>query len=213
MRISQQKYLLLGDVVHSRAIANRKAFEKKLGTVLKKVSKGHQHHFQVPLSNWKGLDEVAAVIHPLGVFRIIADINKYIYPQTMRFVLVKGSIDIKQTKADITTMDGSVFHEAVYQMGILKKEMQIFKQITGNPVIDKALSNQINLLMLLKKGWTNNQHQLYTAYGQGQTQEEIAAAMHITQQTVSKTLKAVNASAVLDLEKSIQQWSEALQIV
>jgi hypothetical protein len=209
MIVRSQKYLLLGDVVNSRRISKRKPFEKKLATVLSKVAIDYKKYMEAPLTNWKGIDEVAAIIKPAAVYGIINEINNGIYPQRMRFVLVKGFIDIAPGLTDITKMDGVIFHEAVNCMNGLKKEKNMFKQVTGNAAFDTAFNNQVNLLMLMKKRWTEKQHRLYAAYAMGNTQEEIARGMKITQQTVSKTLKSIDAEPVQEIEKSMQQWNEA----
>jgi SatD family (SatD) len=209
MIVRSQKYLLLGDVVNSRHIAKRKPFEKKLAAVLNKVAIDYKKYMEAPLTNWKGIDEVAAIIKPAAVYGIINEINNDIYPQRMRFVLIKGFIDIAPGLTDITKMDGVIFHEAVNSMNVLKKEKNMFKQVSGNAAFDTAFNNQVNLLMLMKKRWTEKQHHLYAAYALGNTQEEIARKMKITQQTVSKTLKSIDAEPVLELEKSMQQWNEA----
>jgi hypothetical protein len=209
MMVSQQKYLLLGDVVASRHISQRKPFEKKLAAVLEKVMADYKKQVEIPITIWKGLDEVAAIIKPAAVYNIINEINNGIYPQAMRFVLVKGKIDITPGITDIAKMDGAIFHEAVSYMNALKKEKTTFKQVSGHTANDIALNNQVNLLMLIKKRWTEKQRNVYIAYALGETQEDIAKKMKITQQTVSKTLKSIDAEPVLELEKTMRQWNEA----
>jgi hypothetical protein len=209
MVIHQKKYLLLGDVVNSRHINERQEFEKKLSDVLRQAESLFKDALELPFARWKGLDEVAVIIKPSGAYAIIDYINYGIYPQRMRFVMVKGIIEKLPGITAIAEMDGPVFQEAVAQMSILKKEMLLFKQVSGDAVLDMAFNNQVNLLQLLKDKWTEKQRQLYTAYAAGKTQEVIAELINITQQTVSKALKSVDAAQILIIEQALQQWRAA----
>ena len=86
-------------------------------------------------------------------------------------------------------MDGPAFHKASDKMNSLKKSKLMFDMSIGDEVIDRAISSQINLILLLKKNRTKKQHQVVLEYERTKNQQEVAKNLEITQQAVSKTLR------------------------
>jgi hypothetical protein len=202
-------YVLLADVVGSRKIADRAAFDSKLQAALQQVAKTFKNPFALPLQTWKGLDEVAAVLtSPVELYAIISVIQEAVAPESFRFVLVEGSIDVMPQNKDVRQADGPAFHQAAEAMQQLKREGLLFSCKTGNALWDKAYSTQVNLLLLLKGTWTERQRHIYEAYIKSGKQEEVAAALQVTQQTVSKTLQAIQAAQVQKLEAQLNVWTK-----
>ena len=202
-------FVLLADVVGSRSIADRAAFDKKLQAGLQAAAQMFQIAFEMPLQVWKGLDEVAAVLKtPVELYSIINVIQNAIAPEKFRFVLVRGSIDVVPQNGDVRQADGPVFHQAAAAIQQLKKEGLLFSCSTGDALWDSAFSTQLNLLLLVKEGWTERQRLVYNAYVSSGRQEEVAAELQVTQQTVSKTLQAIKAAQVQKLEAALQAWTK-----
>lgn len=206
---TNQSFVLLADVVNSRRIADRAAFDKKLQTVINAIGKTYESAFVLPLQVWKGLDELAAVLQsPDELYAVISVIQAAVAPEKFRFVLVKGAIDVVPQNKDVRGADGAAFHQAAEAMQGLKKEGLPFSCNTGNALWDKAYSTQLNLLLLLKGEWTERQYSIYEAYKKSGRQEEVAAALQVTQQTVSKTLQSIKAAQVQKLEAALQSWTK-----
>ncbi len=204
-----RSYVLLTDVVGSRKIADRTFFDKKLQAALQQANQMFEKTFALSLQAWKGLDEVAAVLYSLTeLYAVISVIQEAVAPQKFRFVLVKGSIDVVPDSKDVREADGAAFHQAAERMQLLKKEGLLFSCKTGNALWDLAYSTQLNLLLLLKDDWTERQRSIYTAYTKTGRQEEVAAELQVTQQTVSKTLQAIKAAQVQKLEAALQSWTK-----
>ena len=206
MKKKSSPHVLLGDVVASRNIENRKQFEKKINSVLQWATARYSNLFTLPLKTWKGLDEIAAVvIQPQSIYPLISGINERLYPQQMRFVLAKGEIEKKRGATDISQLDGEAFHKASALMAELKKENFLFK-CSSDGVFDTAFNNQVNAVWLLKARFTEKQMKIYSLYAETANQEEVAVKLKITQQTVSKTMNAINGFGLLKLEKNINDW-------
>lgn len=202
--------MLLSDVAGSRKIKERRKFEKKLADALQKIGQQYSNVFETPIQVWKGLDETAAVVkQPWLLYEVMDAIDSALAPHKMRFVLVKAMIDIMPPNGDIARADGPAFHLAAAQMLELKKEGLKFSCSTGNPVLDKAWKGQVNLLWLLKSGWTERQRTVYKSYCRAGLQEQVASKLKITQQSVSKTLKSIAAAQVQALEQNLLAWTEA----
>ncbi len=199
-------YVLLGDVINSRTIRERKNFEKKLQAALEWATLLYSSTFKAPVTKWKGLDEIAAIIHdPQNIYDMMKGINEMIYPNKIRFVLVHGNIELIKNKP-VSELDGDAFHKAASLMNELKKEKFIFKCSGITEDKDRALENQINMGFLMKSKWTKKQALLYSLYYKNGSQEATAKKLKISQQSVSKTLKSINGFEVIQLEKRINNW-------
>ena len=163
--------------------------------------------FELPLKTWKGLDEIAAVLKkPAMVYPVINTIQNAIAPESMRFVMVRDALDIIPANRDVTQADGPAFHRAAALMTVLKGKGLLFEADSGNAVQDQALNSQLNLLLLVKQGWTEKQRQLYQYYLKTGRQEEVARQLKVTQQSVSKALRAIHAFPVQQLEEQFMRW-------
>ena len=203
------EYVLLADLVGSRLVADRPGFDQKLQAALAHVSKTFKNAFSLPLQVWKGLDEVAAVLKtPVELYNIISVIQGAVAPEKFRFVLVQGNIDLVPSNGDVRQADGTAFHQAAEAMQQLKREGLLFYCKTANALWDAAYSNQLNLLLQLKSGWTLRQRLLYEAYIKSGRQEKVAEALGITQQTVSKTLQSIGAAQMQLLETRFNAWTK-----
>lgn len=202
-------FVLLGDVVDSRKIEDRTGFDQKLGDALVTVKEMFTNAFVLPLQIWKGLDEIAAVLAtPYELYPLLSVIQDRVAPQKFRFVIAEGSIDVMPENGDVRQADGNAFHKAAEAMQGLKKEGLLFSCKSGNPLWDNAYNTQVNLLLMLREGWTERQRSIYAAYIKSGRQEEVAETLQVTQQTVSKTLQAIKAAQVQKLEAALQHWTK-----
>lgn len=207
MKKSQVKWVLLTDVVGSRKIKDRAKFEKVFVQAIKEANREFRDDLTLPVRGWKGLDELAAMIaNPKCLYRLADMLNGMLAPAQLRLSVVKQQVDILPEDGDIRSADGPAFHEAAAQMLELKREGLLFGIWSGDEATDKPLAVSINLLLLLKEGWTGRQRDIYTAYCQTGNQEAVAQKLSVSQQAVSKTLKTIKGSQVQLLEAGLQQW-------
>jgi SatD family (SatD) len=209
MKQQKQYFLILGDVINSRSIADRKAFEKKIKLAIQQVAKTYDSSLKLPIQRWKGLDEIALIVNDVeNIFSVLQCINKIIFPNQMRFVVTKGSLILPKNVVEISKLDGDIFTKASELMAELKKEKLIVKLDAVDAERDFALENQINGFYILKENWTEKQHNIYTLFAQTNSQELVAKKIKTTQQLVSKTLKAINANKVKTIETNIVNWNK-----
>jgi|GEM_PF-6712749 len=210
MKNSKLKFLLLSDIVGSRKIKERKKFEKRLEIILQQVSAQYGDAFELPIRVWKGLDEMAAVIgKPWLLYNIMDAIASGIVPYQVRFVLVKGRVELLSEDKDVAKADGEAFPAAVAQMNMLKKEGLYFTCDTGNSLFDQAWKTQVNLIRLIKKDWTEQQWLIYESYKSLASQEAVGKKLKITQQSVSKALRSIDAVQMIAIEKELESWTMA----
>ncbi|MFO7966277.1 MAG: SatD family protein [Archaeoglobaceae archaeon] len=197
-------FVLLGDVVASRKIREKENFQKKLISACEKVNSDYLEDLYAELKILKGKDEIGGVLlYMSNIFHIISTIQSEIHPQLMRFVLVFDHLDTALNTRDTAKMDGPAFYKASEIMGDLKKSNLMFDMMVGDTVIDTAISNQINLILLLKKDWTQRQHQIVQDYEKTGNQYETAKNLNITQQSISKTLSRLMWSEIKIIEEKL----------
>lgn len=202
-------FVLLGDIIDSRKIKNRAAFEQKMAVLIPEIGNQYKKYCLAPLKAQKGIDEAGAVLKDRKVlYKLITHINNELYPQQMRFAICEGVIDSGLNSNDVSQMDGPAFHTAAAVMSRLKDEKLLVLCETADTVFDKSLENQINAMAVIKNSWTSKQMEIYTQYKSLLSQDLVAKKLNTTQQNISKQMAAINGFSVLKIEENIQKLME-----
>lgn len=90
----------------------------------------------------------------------------------------------------------------------LKKDKVLFQLDTDNKIYDNIISNNINLLYVLKKSHTNKKVEIYQQYMKFQDQQIVADNLGISQQQVSYHLKTAHWKQIQVVEKSLRESLE-----
>ncbi len=182
-------YVVLGDVVSSRRLVDRREFQNKLEKTCEEINKVYAEDIYAEFKILKGTDEIAGVLSDLSnIYKIVSTIQEQLYPNYMRFAVVLDHIDTALESRDAALMDGPAFHKASDIMNKLKKSKLMFDMSVSDKIIDTAISGQINLILLLKKNWSPKQRLIVGEYEKTKNQSKIAKKLGITQQAVSKIL-------------------------
>ncbi|MDP3105157.1 MAG: SatD family protein [Candidatus Methanoperedens sp.] len=182
-------YVMLGDVIASRRIKNRGAFQRKLEKTCANVNLNFVDDIYADFNFLKGIDEIGGVLTNINsVYKIMNTFLEQCYPDSIRFVLVFDYIDIAVESHEVSRMDGPAFHKASDMLKDLKGSRLIFKMSIGDEIMDKILAGETNLLFLLKKDWSPRQRMIINEYRKMGNQNMVANALGITQQAVSKAL-------------------------
>lgn len=213
--MKKKLHVMLGDVIASRRIEDTEAFQRKLEKVCQKVNRNFREDIYADFKILKGIDEIEGVLLNIGsVYKIMDTMLEQFYPHSMRFVLVLNYIDTAVESRDVSRMDGPAFHRASDLMKDLKGSRMMFRMSIGDEIMDKIVTGEINLLFLLKKGWSPSQYSILSEYRKTGTQKIVAEALGITQQAVSKALnrsmwKEIS-SIEDDLNYVLQNYSKSL---
>ncbi|MCZ7372150.1 MAG: SatD family protein [Candidatus Methanoperedens sp.] len=186
----QKLYVMMGDVMSSRKIKEKEAFRKKLDKVCREINMAYAGDIYADFRILKGIDEIEGVLLNISKsYEIMTALSEQLFPQSMRFVIALDYIDTALDTRYVTKMDGPAFHKASDMIHGLKKTKLFFEMSAGNEALDIAINGEVNLIMLLKKNWSIRQHQIVREYREKKNQDEVAKALGITQQSVSRTLK------------------------
>ena len=211
--MTEDLFVFLGDVISSKKLEHRENFQNKLINGCNIINKLYKPDIYSYMNIIKGSDEIGVVLKDVSKFYSIMDvISKTIGPNLMRFVLVKGQIDTGLNQREISRMDGPAFHKASNLMDMLKNEKLIFKMDTGDPIFDKLVTNNINLIYLIEKKWSSKKINIINEYEKIRDQRKVAAKYGIKQQDVSYHLNSSNYGEIrnikTDLESAIKSYGE-----
>lgn len=203
---NKEFYVLLGDVVSSRKIKNREKFQNHLINTYSELNQLYEADLYAKLDIIKGSDEIGCVLHRIDhLYEIISSILNKLNPHYMRFVCVKGIVDAGISTKKISQMDGPVFHKASDLMDSLKKEELIFRMNTENRVIDSLVTNNINLVYLIKSKWSLKKFKIINEYERSKDQVSTAEKLNLTPQVISYNLKSANWNEVHRIETDLKE--------
>lgn len=206
-------YVMLGDVISSKKIKNRVEFQKKLIIACNAINKAYKDDIIANMKIIKGSDEIGCLLGSFApLYDIINGLSDDLYPVKIRFVIVSGKIDTGFETEDISLMDGPAFHQASKLIMDLKKEKLIFNMLSSNKILDTLLTNNINLIYLLKKRWSHEKLEIINAYERWGDQRKVASKLGISQQTVSYHLTSSNWKEIkkmeAELNQSLKEWDQ-----
>jgi len=202
--MKQKLYVILGDVICSRRIKDKEAFQRKLEKVCLIVNRNFQEDIYADFKILKGIDEIGGVLLNIASFyRILNTMLEHFYPYSMRFALVFDYIDTAMESREVSRMDGPAFHTASDLIKDLKESRLMFKMSIGDEIMDKIVAGEINLISLLKKGWSPRQHSILREYRMTGTQKMVAETLSITQQAVSKALYSTMWKEISSIEDDL----------
>lgn len=201
-------YVLLGDVVGSRDIPEREAFQRRLETVCEAATDDHQDAFQARLDLLVGLDEVGGVLTTVEpLYDVLTSVYDGIDPHRIRFVCVEGEIDVGWEAGDVREMDGPAFHVADETLERIEREALWFDMVTddgGRAQLFGAIAGVINPILYLRREMTDHQREIAAAYEQLGTQVAVAEEFDVSQQAVSKAMAGSNWPMLRTLEDRIR---------
>lgn len=202
-------YVLLGDVVMSRQIPDREAFQTTLHNACVKASDLYRNDFLAEIKILKGADEIGGVLYSWKeVYNIMDFILKEVYPYQIRFSLVKGLVDVGADSGNVANMDGPAFHLAAEEISTLKNNGLMFSMSTENKDMDRSIATQVCFILLLRQYWNARQYAIVLEYSNTISQKAVAEKLGISQQAVSKSLIQTKWKQYQILEKSILEQFE-----
>ncbi len=196
--------VLIGDIVLSRRIKNRDAFDKVLLDTMGKLS--HQNPAILSPYTLTLGDEIQAVFSRAGsLFSDAISILSAIYPEKMRFSISLGALTKPINPEQAIGMDGPAFYHARDGIESLKKTGYLF-DVSGDGISHLDLLRQTLSLISLKMGkWNKTRFQTFVLLQKNVSVKEIAAELQISDKAVYKTINAGGLEVISRLFKDIEE--------
>lgn len=200
--------VLVGDLVRSRHIVNRREVARLIHDSLKKINKDFDRDFFAPLTLTRGIDELSGVLKSSHVsYQVCRQLNDRVAPSAFRFAIVTGPLDIALASRDAGKMDGPAFHQASDLIQKAKRADRPYSFRVGfsSAEIDPPLNEMTNLIYILCRGWSDHQRAVVRLYDRWMRQEVVADKLGITQQAVSEALRKAHYKEIKNAENLIDQ--------
>ncbi len=195
---------VIGDIIESKELARREAFQRKLAAALAAVG-GPGSGLASPYTITLG-DEFQAVYRSAGtVWRDVVDILAALHPVRVRFAIGVGELTTRLNPKQALGMDGPAFHRARAAMTELKDGPVRFR-VAGAQEADWRLANHtLGLLSRHLDGWSRNRLQVLAGLLHGRPVREIEAALRISKVAVYKNINAAALDEVVAICQEIER--------
>jgi hypothetical protein len=203
--------VLIADIIASRQIVQRAAFDASLKKALDDLNARRQGELLSPYTVTIG-DEIQAVFgradHVFGdVFTILAAV----YPRRMRFSFSAGELVTPINRERAIGMDGPAFHMARERMDELKKSGHLFDVAMAESAQDHALLRPVlELVSHEVKRWKRNRLEILALMMEGQTPHQIAERLGLSDQAVYKNIDAGALEVMVDIFAQVSQHCNRL---
>jgi len=202
--MTREYCVVLGDVVDSREISERNEFKNKLEDAILSVNAQYEDEVHAPFQILKGVDEIGGVLHSVSpVPDIQKVISRTLHPNAARIAAVVGEIDVNKQSEDVSQMDGMAFARADMVLSELEDSGFTFRLSGKRNQIDELVSDEINLLDIIRNGWSERRMEVISKYDRLGSQKEVASELGISVQGVSKHLRQPDVNMVLKIENRL----------
>lgn len=200
-----KKIALIGDIVSSKKIVDRKEIQEKLQSILGSINSRKDTHLVSPYIITLG-DEFQALFDQAdNLFLDAFLILQAIYPVKIRFSYGIGTIETMINQKYAIGMDGPAFHNAREGIEELKKTSYLFN-ITG---LENYQSNLcIMALRLISHNlhkWNNNRLDVFTLLYESKSVKEISERVKLSDKAIYKTIDDGDLKTILELFKEISK--------
>ncbi len=198
-------YVVLGDVVHSREIEDREAFQDRLAETCARFTAKEREDVYGDFTILKGIDEFGGVLQSLAnLYEVVTTFQDALRPHGVRIVVASGSIDVGLTTFDVEKMDGEAFHRASERLEEIEDDPLSFDLLIDDAV-GRAIADEINLLLRRREEWTDRQREVIEVRRKVDTQAAAAERLDVTQQAVSNVLSGADWPLVETVEGRLRE--------
>jgi hypothetical protein len=200
--------VIVGDLVSSRKIEDRRRASKTIRSAMARLNKKHAAEIYAPLTLTRGIDELSGVLRRTdATYRICRELNEAVAPQSFRFAIVRNDLDVAVNSKDAAQMDGRAFHKAADMIQLAKRQGQHFRFDLGlkHQDLNLWINELANLAHILRSSWTGHQRKLVELYAKLGNQEAVAKRLGITQQAVSVAMRQAHWREVERAERLVDQ--------
>jgi hypothetical protein len=196
--------VILGDIRHSRMIADRSLVQSGLRQAAARTNSEKPSLLEVPFSI-SGGDEIQGLVSdPTTMVEVIdcLDLNSSIFD--FRFGLGWGTVATPRA-ARTWEMDGECFHHAREAITRGKKEDRWISVVGFGEDGDQILDAIFRLMQVIREGWTKKQRLAVATRKTNDTQTATAEEMGLDDSTLSKMLKAAHFKQLVEMEKTMPE--------
>jgi hypothetical protein len=196
-----KKLVLIGDIVASKRIKNRKEIQKKLQNLFKSFNNNKEiiSPFTITLG-----DEFQAVFSKAdNIFKYLWEVLFAIYPVQVRFSFGIGDITTSINTVQAIGMDGPAFYNAREGLTELKQKAFLFNLVHNDEKKIMLIKQVLFLLSHLTSGWKESRFKILSLLYDDMPVFEVAKKMKISDKAVYKNIDAGALTNIISITKII----------
>jgi hypothetical protein len=196
-----KKLVLIGDIVASKRIKNRKEIQKKLQNLFKSFNNNKEiiSPFTITLG-----DEFQAVFSKAdNIFKYLWEVLFAIYPVQVRFSFGIGDITTSINTVQAIGMDGPAFYNAREGLTELKQKAFLFNLVHNDEKKIMLIKQVLFLLSHLTSGWKESRFKILSLLYDDMSVFEVAKKMKISDKAVYKNIDAGALANIISITKII----------
>lgn len=203
-----KKIVLIGDIVGSRALANRKKVQEKINHTFRKINK--RKEIASPYTLTLGDEFQAVYSNPKKIFSDILTLIADIHPVRVRFSIGIGEIATKMNRQKSIGMDGQAFYISRDALTNMKKR-GLYLTVNGLRKNDeKLIQPMLNVMMNLVRVWKPAKIRLLIMMLEKEkTTYELAEKLGVSERAVYKNIKN---SVMKDICALINEFEDTIRI-
>lgn len=192
---------LISDLVQSREIPERAAFQMRLKTELDRLNGRLARDLAAPLTLLRGDEIQSLFVRPQAAVTVITELDEALSPHRLTHGLGFGELSTERARSPLE-MDGPCFHRARAAWTDARGAGRwVSVSGFGSPT-DGTLDALFHLMQAVRGRWTERQREIVHR-ARGARQKDVAAALGVNPSVVSESLKAAAFSAILDGERAV----------
>ncbi len=196
--------VVIGDIVKSKQISNRKRvqtkFKESIEIINEKFKKEIVSNFLVTLG-----DEFQGVLKDSVMsYEIILKMEELMHPTNFVFGIGIGTITTDISEVALG-MDGPAFHNARASLEEAKIDREHIYYKGFNKTQDISINTILSLLYIIKNLWTERQLEIVKLYRQEGIHQKVADRLKISQPAVAQALSAAHWSTIEKCEESLKK--------
>jgi len=196
-----KKLVLIGDIVASKRIKNRKEIQKKLQNLFKSFNNNKEiiSPFTITLG-----DEFQAVFSKAdNIFKYLWEVLFAIYPVQVRFSFGIGDITTSINTVQAIGMDGPAFYNAREGLTELKQKAFLFNLVHNDEKKIMLIKQVLFLLSHLTSGWKESRFKILSLLYDDMSVFKVAKKMKISDKAVYKNIDAGALANIISITKII----------
>jgi len=207
---------IIGDIVHSKELWNRKESQEKLEAVLDSVNKKYSDAIASKFMITLGDEFQGLLKNGAETMKLIAEIEIGMFPVQIRFGIGIGRITTDINPDFPLGADGPAYYNARKMVDAIKSiekknrtsDADVMIATEGSPPSDQLLNTILSLNAALKKKWSDRQREIvFDCILHGDNQVKAAERLGISQSSVQKGLANAN---YYSMKKAVDTVSNVL---
>jgi len=201
------------DLKGSKKLRNRAFIQRKVLELIDDLNQKFEKDLQADFVMVLGDEFQGVLACPEKAYQVFKCVKSYLEVEFYCGVGV-GNISTDLRKKT-TEMDGSAFHRSREALEHAKKEKAEIVIKSHNKEKDKLLNAMINLILHIRKKWTERQSQIigYLESHMNVTQTEVAKHFSTSKQAISKIVKTTGWRKIHESEKIVDEFLGKLFLV